>query len=416
MRNFGAAVFILALLSLFPGVAAAAAKQGEASAGGTIVLGASLPLSGKYSINGRNTFDGYTLAIKRINELGGVKIDGKAYQFKLVHYDDESLPAKAAENTEKLIARDGIKFMLGSYSSALIAAAAPVSEKHKIPMVQSAGGDRALFRNGYKYFFGVLNTAEAYMRPAVALLAEHAQKAGRDPKALKVALAIEPDPFSRDIRNGVLEDVKNFGMQVIIDEELPKDLNDMAGILKRVQALKPDLFIVSGHEKGAVTAARQIAEMQIDAPMVGVTHCDSAQLIEKFGKAVEYFVCPAQWDDELPFKDRRFGSAKEFAQTFKKEFKYEPSYAAAQAAAAVLVFADAFERADSLNTEKLRAAIVMTNLRTLFGDIRFDETGKNVAKTMVLYQILGGEFKVVAPSQWTREKLIYPMPAWSQRP
>ncbi len=38
----------------------------------TLTLGAAVSLTGKYATNGKNTLDGYQLAVKRINEMGGV--------------------------------------------------------------------------------------------------------------------------------------------------------------------------------------------------------------------------------------------------------------------------------------------------------------------------------------------------------
>jgi branched-chain amino acid transport system substrate-binding protein len=42
-----------------------------------ITLGTALSFSGKYSASGNNTFNGYELAIKRINEAGGVQVSGE---------------------------------------------------------------------------------------------------------------------------------------------------------------------------------------------------------------------------------------------------------------------------------------------------------------------------------------------------
>ena len=43
----------------------------------TITFGAAVSFTGKYSTNGKHTKNGYDLAVKRINEKGGVKVDGK---------------------------------------------------------------------------------------------------------------------------------------------------------------------------------------------------------------------------------------------------------------------------------------------------------------------------------------------------
>ncbi|PMX95247.1 ABC transporter substrate-binding protein, partial [Pseudomonas sp. GW460-13] len=83
------------------------------------------------STNGKNTQDGYNLAVKRVNEMGGVKVGGKAYQLKVLYYDDESTSARGAQLAERLINQDGVKYVLGPYSSGLTKAIAPVTEKYK---------------------------------------------------------------------------------------------------------------------------------------------------------------------------------------------------------------------------------------------------------------------------------------------
>jgi branched-chain amino acid transport system substrate-binding protein len=376
--------------------------------GDTVVLGAAVSLTGKYSVNGKNTKDGYDLAVKRINEMGGVKVSGKSYKLKVLYYDDESTPARGAQLAERLISQDGVQFVLGAYSSGLTKAIAPVTEKYKVPHVEGNGAARELFTQGYRYLFAVLSTSDYYLRDAVNLAAEVAKKNGKDPKSLKIAMAFENDPFSLDVREGIVEDAKRHGMQIVVDDKLPPEINDMAATLTKVRAIRPDLLLVSGHEKGATLVVRQTAEMKIDVPLVATTHCDSAKIAESLGKMAEQVLCASQWDRKLSYKDKWFGSADEYARLFEKEFKYPAPYQAAESTASVLVFADAFERAKSFDPAKVRDAIAATDLMTFYGPIKFDPTGKNVAKPMVLYQVQGGDYKVVAPTRWAEVGLIWP--------
>ena len=376
--------------------------------GDTVVLGAAVSLTGKYSVNGKNTKDGYDLAVKRINEMGGVKVGGKPYKLKVLYYDDESTPARGAQLAERLISQDGVQFVLGAYSSGLTKAIAPVTEKYKVPHVEGNGAARELFTQGYRYLFAVLSTSDYYLRDAVNLAAEVAKKNGRDPKSLKIAMAFENDPFSLDVREGIVEDAKRHGMQIVVDDKLPPEINDMAATLTKVRAIKPDLLLVSGHEKGATLVVRQTAEMKIEVPLVATTHCDSAKIAESLGKMAEQVLCASQWDRKLSYKDKWFGSADDYAKLFEKEFKYPAPYQAAESTASVLVFADAFERAKSFDPGKVRDAIAATDLMTFYGPIKFDPTGKNVAKPMVLYQVQGGDYKVVAPTRWSEVSLIWP--------
>jgi branched-chain amino acid transport system substrate-binding protein len=381
----------------------------QAAAEDTIVLGAAVSLTGKYATNGQHTKHGYDLALKNVNGAGGVKVGGKQYKLKIIYYDDESTPARGAQLAERLIAQDGVKFLLGPYSSGLTKAIAPVTEKYGIPMVEGNGASVSLFNKGYKYLFATLSTTEYYLRAAIDLLAEKAKEAGRDPSTLTVAMAFENDPFSQDIRTGVMEQAGKLGMKIVVDDKLPPDLNDMAATLTKVRAVKPDLLAVSGHAKGASLAVRQTHEMRVRTPMIAITHCDSARVAETMPEAAEGFLCASQWDRTLSYKGRWFGTAEEYAQTFEKEYGYAPPYQAAESTAAVLVFVDAFERAGTLEPKAVRDAIAATEMQTFYGNIKFDETGKNIAKPMVLYQVQGGQYKVVAPTEWANSKLVYPL-------
>src|SRR3546814_7812798 len=113
-------------------------------------------------------------------------------------------------------------------------------------MVQGEGSSRSLFPQGYKYLFAFLAPSELYLASTISLLAEQAEAMGKKPADVKVAMAFENDPFSLDVRAGVVEDGKKFGMNIVVDDKLPRDLADLTGTLTKVKALKPDLLLVSG--------------------------------------------------------------------------------------------------------------------------------------------------------------------------
>jgi branched-chain amino acid transport system substrate-binding protein len=173
-----------AALALVPAASGAARAAEDA-----ITLGAALSLTGKNAVN----------------EKGGVTLAGKRYRMALKFRDDESSPEQSALLAERLIAEDGVKFMLGPYSSSFTRVVAPVAERHRVVMIEGNGDDRDLFTQGYRYLFAVLTTSERYLGSAVALLAELATAVGKDPKTLKIAIAVDSDPFSQDVRDGIIE-------------------------------------------------------------------------------------------------------------------------------------------------------------------------------------------------------------------
>lgn len=377
-----------------------------------LTLGAAISLTGKYATNGIHAQNGYEYAIAKIDEAGGVQVGDTCYNFKVIYYDDESKGDRGATMAERLIQQDGVQYMLGPYSSGLTKAIAPVTEKYQIPMVEAEGASRSLFNKGYKYLFAVLSTSEQYLASAITLAAEKAKESGKDPSDVTVAVAVENDPFSLDIRAGVLEDAERYGMKVVIDEQLPRDLSDMSAILTKVKLLKPDVLAVSGHSKGADTAVRQIGEQKIAVPMIAMTHCDSADVTGKYGDSANDILCATQWAPTLSYEDAIFGTASEYEAGFKAaypEYAERPvPYQTAQASAAVYVFKDAFERAGSLDKEAVRDAIAETDLSTFYGQIRFSDAGNNIAKPMVLFQIQDGQYNVVAPSEFASHALNWP--------
>jgi branched-chain amino acid transport system substrate-binding protein len=384
----------------------AAAPAAAKVVGDTIILGSAISLTGKYATNGIHAKNGYDIAVDKINEMGGVKVGGKSYKLKVNYYDDESTPARGAQLAERLIKQDGVQYMLGPYSSGMTKAIAPVSEKYKIPMVEAEGASRSLFTQGYKYLFAVLSTSEQYLASTIDIAAKYAESKGMKPSDLKIALVFENDPFSQDVRAGVLDDMKKYGMKAIIDDKMPRDLSDISATLTKVKALKIDMLLASGHSKGAATAARQIKEMKVNVPIIAMTHCEAAKVIKKFGDAANGFLCPTQWAETMSYEDKYFGSAGDYDKLFKATYdgyKNVP-YQAAQASAAVLVWKEAFEKANSLDKEKVRDAISALETSTFYGDIKFSSAGNNIAKPMALRQIQNGKLNVVSPPKWAVSK------------
>jgi branched-chain amino acid transport system substrate-binding protein len=86
--------------------------------------------------------------------------------------------------------------------------------------------------------------------------------------------------------------------------------------------------------------------MKIKTPLIAIPDCESSKITNKYGGAVEGILCPMQWVGTSATTGKYFGSADFFEKVFKDKFQgYNRGvpYQAAQAAAAVLVWKDAFE-------------------------------------------------------------------------
>ena len=375
-----------------------------------VVLGTTVPLSGANKRSGIDTKNGYELAIRRLNERGGVHIDGTRYRLTVRYYDDSSDPLRAQELIDRLIRKDGVKFILGPYHAGQNRAVLTTVERNRLPMIDahSVARERESRRNNYA--FAVAASPDQYFTSALEIAAAFSKKLGKAASDLRIGMATQDDAFSQQVRAGVLSDVRRLGIACIIDDQLPENFADMSATLDKVKALKPDMFLVSGHENTAMSAVSQIEESGASVPMVAVTHCHTARLTQVKPESSAFVFCPVQWDRAARHKGELFGTAENFARLFEKAYGYEPSSVSAQAAAAVYVFADAFARAQSLEPEDVRDAMSATDIQTFFGPVKFNGQGMNSGKSVLLTQIIDGEYVLIAPGNWAEREPVIPKP------
>ena len=77
---------------------------------------------------------------------------------------------------------------------------------------------------------------------------------------------------------------------------------------------------------------------------------------------------------------------------------------------------EAIRRAGSLDGERLRAAIVIMSLNTVYGAFKVDRDGLQIAHTMLMFQWQDGKKMIVWPDELAPGQPRFPTPPWSQRP
>src|SRR5437660_9147102 len=107
-------VVIFLLLAAVAGLFAGCKKSG--GSGDVITIGVVLPITGREGKPGQYQREGIELAIKQINDKGGLSVNGKKFQLKEVFYDDGSDSAKSASLVERAISSDNATAVLGGYS------------------------------------------------------------------------------------------------------------------------------------------------------------------------------------------------------------------------------------------------------------------------------------------------------------
>src|SRR5579871_6505602 len=97
----------------------------------TILIGHYGSLTGSEATFGQSTDNGIKLAVKEINEAGG--LNGKKLELKT--YDDKGDTKETGAVVTRLVTQDQVVAVLGEVASKLSLAAAPICQSNKVPMI-----------------------------------------------------------------------------------------------------------------------------------------------------------------------------------------------------------------------------------------------------------------------------------------
>lgn len=380
----------------------------SADASDTVVLGASLALTGRLAREGLLTKHGYDVCQKVVNDRGGINAGGRKLKIAIRYQDDTSKPDIAAQLIDQFNDQR-IKFILGPYGSALNAAAAPVVERNGQVMLDSAGADDEIFQKGYRRTFAVQTPASQYAAAIIKAAHELAR-----PRPRTVAILSADDGFSKSAAEGASRTAAALGLRVTGPEYFPAGATDVSSSLTKIKGARPDLIIGSVHLAEGIAIIKQAAELGIRPPGgFGETVAPpTPDFPRTLGRLAEGVLGSSQWTPEVVGADHWFGTAKDYVKTYQTMFHGEiPQYHAAEATAACLALVVGVEKAGSTDPDQVRDAIAGINMESFFGRIDFNDKGQNDAKPMLVIQIQQGKPVTVWPTDSASGSLIWPAAA-----
>jgi branched-chain amino acid transport system substrate-binding protein len=386
-----------------------AVTMSACNASDTITLGTALQLTGNLAPTGRAYRDGYTFAIDRINERGGIRIGDFQYRLALKLRDSQSDPALGARMQEQLIVKEEVNFLLGPYSSNDVLAAASLAETYQVPMVQGGGASTRIFTRGYKFVFGTLPAADDYFRSTVAML----RRLSPAPKT--VAIVMGDDPFDLSLAPATQALLQEAGLDVVLQQQYSERTPNFYNILTLLEARAPDVLLWSGHEGAALNFIRQAKARKIQPNLLAsyTVAVATANFRSTLGNDANYLFGMTPWLPSERHKDRWFGDGSQFAKDFEAKFGYEPGYHVAAAVAAVEALVYAMEAARTIDSEEVRNALAALDFESVYGRVRFDASGQIVLPQTVI-QIQDGKTVEIFDEDFINQP-IYPVPPWDKR-
>ena len=380
---------------------------------GVIKIGAAVSLTGKIAYEGRLVKDGYEVWEDWVNSHGGINAGGKNYEVQMVYYDDESTPVRGAKLTEKLITQNKVDFLFGPFSSSITFATTAIGEKYDIITIAPEANATNVYERGYKNVFSILPPAPMLMVP-IAYMAENIV-----PKPKTVAIIVANDLFPLSCAEGARDKFLELGFDVVLFEKYQAGATDISSLLTKVKNMNPDILVDAGYTADSLMVMRQCKELNINPKMyvfsVGVM---IPSFIDELGADAEYVFEGEWWLPGMKTSDKVFGTTADYVQACKDKFgeDYMPEYHVSSASAAGTILQLAIEKADSIETEKVREALSSLDVElATWPAIAFNEKGQNIKWPHPVIQVQNGEYVIVYPESSQENAPIYPTPEWKDR-
>ncbi|MEW6144767.1 MAG: amino acid ABC transporter substrate-binding protein [Thermodesulfobacteriota bacterium] len=368
-------------------------------------VGMSISLTGTYSVQGRESFEGVSLWVSDVNKEGGifVKESGRKIPVELVFLDDESSSDKCRSNTERLIGEENADILLGPYSSSLALASAEVAQEKDVTLWNHGGSTDDMEERGFTCLVNAITPAGRYAEGIIKLVRTE------DPAAGKIAAFSASDSgFSRNVARGARNCGRENGF-LVREFTFASGCEDFSRLLDEALDSSPDLILGMGRAHDDIALARQFIERKTNVNAAAFIAASIKLFRDTFGGNAEGFLSSSQWESGIRITPDAGPSPEEFTRRFKEAYGKWPDYTAAQGYNIGLIVSKCIEDTGALDDKALRENARLQKLTTFYGQFGTDESGFQTAHEMVVVQWQGGKKVIVSPERFSEARFIYPM-------
>lgn len=350
----------------------------DATSSDVIKIGVFEPLTGANAAGGEMTVEGIELANEKVGEVLGKKVE-------LVILDNKSEKVDAANAASRLIDKDKVVAIIGSYGSSLSMAAGDIVKTGKVPAV-GCSPTNPLVTLDNDYYFRV-----CFIDPFQGTVM--ANYAFNDLRAKKAAII-------QDVQQDYSIGLSKYFVDAFV--KLTGDADSIVGTisyntgdqdfsaqLTNINALNPDVIFAPGNDGESALLIKQARDLGITIPILGGDTWESPVFLDVGGSAVEGVVYSTHFTSESPVTV----ASEEFLKEYKAKFNKDANAFAALGYDAYMVIIDAIEKAGSADPIAIRDKIAATtDFVGATGMITLDENGDAV-KSAIINQVKDGQFE-----------------------
>jgi branched-chain amino acid transport system substrate-binding protein len=385
-----------------------------------VVIGVIYPLSGASAQIGVDAQRAFETAADIVNKnydfdlpmakgegftgLGGAKL-------RLVFADHQADPQKGRAEAERLITQEKVSAIVGTYQSAVAVTVSQICERYQIPFLSADNSSPSLHRRGLKYYFRAAPHDEMFST-AMFDFFDALKKKGQ--KIETLALFHEDTIFGTDSANAQLKLASERGYKIVADIKYRANSPSLTAEVQQLKAANADVLMPSSYTTDGILLIKTMGELGYKAKNIVAQDAGFSEkaLYDAVGDKIPGVISRGSFSIDLAAKRPMVGKINDmFKEKSGKDFN---DYSSRQFMG-LIVMADAINRAKSTDGEKIREALVATDMpgeSTImpWAKVKFDEMGQNNNADPVLLQYTGGKFVTIFPPQAAVADAIWPMP------
>jgi len=322
-----------------------------------IRIGIAGPLSGSALPVGEQQEVGANAAIAHLNEHGGVL----GQQIVATSVDDACDPEQAVAAARQLVS-ELVVSVIGHVCSAASIAAGPIYDEAGIVMISPASTNPQVTDAGHLNVFRVIGRDDQQGLVAGNFIADkYADK--------RIAIVHDGQAYGLGLAEFTKRQLNKRGITEVMFEGFQPDQPDYKPLVDKLVAAKAEVLYAGGYQGDLGVIVRQAKQALPDLQVVGGDALTSSEFRFIAGDAAEGTYLT--FGPDLRLKPE----AASVVRSIRENDAYEPEGYTLYAYAAVQTWAQAVERAGTVDEKAVIDTLRTGNFDTVLGHIGFDDKG-----------------------------------------
>jgi branched-chain amino acid transport system substrate-binding protein len=390
-----------------------------------INIGAIYPLSGSWSATGTDIKNGIMLAADIINneydlDMPLARSKGipslKGAKVNVVFGDSQGSPATGKSEAERLIGAENVVALMGCYQSAVTADASLVAEEKGIPFLTAMSSAPTLTERGLSWFFRSAPDDDTFFRNFFQFLGD-IKSQGKD--VGKIGIVNENSLWGSEFAEFGKQYAGEYGFPIAETVSYSANSTDVTGEVQMLKDADINVVMEASYVNDAILYMQTYKELNFnpDAILADDGGFVEPEFLKALGGNGNYILTRATWSADLAEVKPLVGAVN---QMFRERYGADMNDNSARAFTGMIVLADAINRAGSTAPEKIREALLKTNipgdnLIMPWDGVGFDQgTHQNTMAKGIICQVIDRKYYTVWPQNLATRDLIWPKPQWER--